>query len=201
MSEIIDLYSKFLLAFVGIVTPALAIYLNNYLIDRTRFEALLKRQEEQSAALINQQFIEANQNGTVGINFYNESNKRLGLQKKKIQEWESITNRLNPRNFFKQNILLLAVSLFFLFCWLLVRSDKIIYSNTHHYLYQIIPCAISVGSFSYHIYNLIDLGFYLIRVRPVVDEINDHIKNRRTIKKSSPGEGEDVLSETAKKLL
>lgn len=181
MSEIIDLYSKFLLAFVGIVTPALSIFLNNYLIDRTRFEGVVKGQKEFSEDLIKKQFeIVKNSKDTNGLDFMNTSNELLRKTNEKLRGWEDIVERLNPKKFFVRNLWLLGGALFFLFIMLFIRTCKIVaYDNSYFQPFQISTFLISVTLCSIHVFLLIRLGLYLILVRPIVDEINLYIKTEK----------------------
>ena len=46
---------------------------------------------------------------------------------------------------------------------------------------------------SWHIINLIKLGLYLIEVRPIVDEINLHIKNEKEKAIEVPADVEPIV--------
>lgn len=184
--SIIDLYSKFLIAFIGIVTPALALYLNNFLINRTKFEKLVQEQEKMSAETKDiQDRMVINNPSAENIKLTEESDKELEEAQKTLAEWKKIVGKLDPRAFFKDNLTLLSLSLFFLFVWLFMRAYG---PDKHHMtdcykLLKIGVAAISVGACCIHIFNLIKMGFYLIDVRPAVDEINDHIKGEKIITK------------------
>lgn len=191
MKEVIDLYSKFLIAFIGIVTPALALYLNNYLIDRTKFEEVLEKEEKASKKLIDDQFKKAKDSPeTNGMDLYDKSNNLLKERNEKLKSWKDVVDKLNPKKFFRKNLLLLSGALFFLFALLLLRSDKFI--EYHPELSsgfqrsQMVACFLTVGLCGWHILNLINLGFYLIRVRPIVDEINEGIRLEKIKKGNTP---------------
>ncbi len=154
MSEIIDLYSKFLLAFVGIVTPALSIFLNNYLIDRTRFEKVVKNQKTLSEKLIETQFEkEKTSKDSSGLGFIKTSNELLKKTNEKLKNWEQVVEKLNPKNFFVRNLWLLSGALFFLFCMLFIRTCKFIpYDSPHFLLCEITTFSLSVTLCSIHIF-------------------------------------------------
>lgn len=175
VGEIIDLYSKFLIAFIGIVTPALAIYLNNYLIDRSKFEELVISENKIASEVISRQTKDL-QNTDDG-NFEKTSNDLLTKRREKLRNWEMIVKKLDPLRFFTINVSLLATTLLFLFLWLFIRAKKAAFADLSCYTCaQMLTCFVSVILCLWHIINLIRIGVYLIKVRPTVDEINSEIK-------------------------
>ncbi|MES2395496.1 MAG: hypothetical protein V4549_05815, partial [Bacteroidota bacterium] len=167
LHDIIDLYSKFLLAFVGIVTPALALFLNNYLIDRKGFKTVIETQEKESENLIQKQFEDLKKDpNSDALKFIKDSNKDLGQANLKLEKWNEIYKKLNPLDFFRTNLILLSLSLLFLFVWLFIRTCKILpYDSSSFQPIQISACLLSLGFCVWHIINLLNIGFYLIRVR------------------------------------
>lgn len=185
LHEIIDLYSKFLLAFVGIVTPALTLFLNSYLIDRRGFQKVLKTQEGVAENQVKLQYAKIKNSPDADVlKFIEESNKELNDNNAKIKRWEVIYEKLNPRKFFATNLKLLAWSMFFLFLWLFIRTEKMLpHSSIFYQPAQILACFSSVGLCAWHLFNLQKIGFFLIDVRADVDDINDYIKEEKAKKK------------------
>jgi hypothetical protein len=182
INPIIELYSKFLMAFISIVTPALTLYLNNYLIHRTKFEQMLKKRETDQQNLLDYFTVNIIQSNS-DINNSNETIKKMKTQ---TDSWLVVVERLNPLSFFKSNILLLSLSLFFLFAWLFVRTGKWIEPPSECYMtLQILVGITSLGCCLLHIYNLISMGVFLISARPIVDEINEEIAKVKAGHKTS----------------
>lgn len=188
MSAVIDLYSKFLIAFVGIVTPALALYLNSYFINRTRFERIIKKQEKIINTILSiQNDIKSTGRDSVDIELATESNNKLNADKAKIEKWKKIVSDLDPKSFFKSNVLLLTISMTFLFVLLIIRAyfqDK----NNCYYTLQFISFSVSIIACAIHISKLYNIGIYLINARSDVEDINTFMKDEEITKETEPGQ-------------
>ena len=121
------------------------------------------------------------------MKFANKSNEELAIEIKQLDKWKEIVHKLNPKDFFKENVKLLAVSMTFLFAWLLVRTF-IRHEGQCYYLLQITVCSISIGTCILHIMNLYEIGIYLIDIRPQVEEINGFLKRQEDIKTNEPNQ-------------
>lgn len=180
IKEIIDLYSKFLIAFVSIVTPALALYLNNYLINKTAFDKVILTEEDKA------QKLRETENAIIeeGNELIAISNERLTAIINQLDLWKEVRRRLNPKDFFISNVILLSLSMFFLFIWLFVRTEKFIPRDCECFqLFQVSVCFLSVGFCSWHLIKLVRMGIYLIDIKPTVDIINNYIKKEREYEK------------------
>lgn len=177
IGPLIDLYEKFLIAFVGIVTPALTLYLNNYLIPKSKFT---KWKAEQEKDLKNrtqfQEEFEKVATTKEDLEFAAQSNEELRKDKEKFEKWEKIVEELDPKAFFIANVRLLALSMLFLFLWLFIRTEKYMsYDQCFFPFAQIITSVLSIGCCLIHLNRLYEIGNYLIDVRLDVEEINQEI--------------------------
>jgi len=177
IGPIIDLYEKFLIAFVGIVTPALTLYLNNYLIPKSKYNKWkVYREEDLEKRTILQTTLENFFITPEDKDFLARNKEELKKDKEKFKKWNEIVNELDPKSFFVGNVALLSLSMAFLFLWLFIRTEKFIKSGDCFFLFaQIFAGVLSMGLCGVHLRRLYEKGIYLIDVRLDVEEINEEI--------------------------